>query len=157
VKSFLLGRAWITPFAQIDIKFAVVTVTTVELKIGEGNLSYTETRTIEYTLDRGLLDEVREGDEVPVDASFDLTWETMTGGDAKDAIKGNTGFTSSDSDTCRPYACDIVVTYTPSPTGCGSVSVITLPDFRWETFAHDLRAGQLAVAGKCNATAVEES
>jgi len=157
VNNLFITRQWVVPHAQIDIKFAVITITTIELTIGEGNLTYTETRTIEYTLDRGLLDEVREGDEVPVDTSFDLTWETMTGGTAKDAIKGTSGFTSSDSDTCRPYACDIVVTYTPSPSGCGSVSVVTLPDYRWETFQHDLRAGQLSVSGKCNATAVEES
>lgn len=153
----ILASVWVPIFAQIDIKFAVVTIGTVEIKIGEGNLTYSEKRTIEYTLDRGLLDEVREGDEVPVDVSFDFTWTEMSGGDAKDAITGASGYTSSDSDTCRPYACDIVVTYTPVPSGCGSVSTITLPDFRWESLDHDLRAGQVSCSGKCNATAVEES
>jgi len=146
-----MSQPWVPVYAQIDIKFAVITITTVEVTIGEGNLTYSEQRTIEYTLDRGLLDEVREGDEVPVDVSFDFTWTEMSGGTIKDAIVGNTGFTSSDADTCRPYACDIVVTYTPSPSGCGSATVITLPDFRWESIDHDLRAGTFSISGKCNA------
>lgn len=144
-------------YAQIDIKFATVMIASVEVKIGEGNLTYSEKRTIEYTLDRGILDEVREGDEVPVDVSFDFTWTVMTGGSIIDAIKGTgTGYTSSDSDACRPYACDIEVTYTPQPSGCGSASSVTLPDFRWESLDYDLRAGQISCSGKCNATEVEE-
>lgn len=145
-------------FAQIDLKFATIVIKdggvgsgaeSVTLKIGEGNLTFSESRTIEYTLDRGLLDEVREGDQVPVDVSFDVVWTDMKGGDVKKIIKGE-GYTSTDSDACRPYACDIQVTYTPSPSGCGTPSTVTLPDFRWEKCDSDLRAGTLSFSGKCN-------
>ena len=142
-------------FAQIDLKKATLTVKDggtgagVELKIGEGNLTYSESRTIEYTLDRGVLDEVREGDEVPVDVSFECVWTDMKGGDIKKIITG-VGYTSTDTDTCRPYACDLVIAYTPSPTGCGTASTVTLPDFRWEKCDSDMRAGTLSFSGKCN-------
>lgn len=145
--------------AQIDLKFATLTVKDggtgagVELKIGEGNLTFSESRTVEYTLDRGLLDEVREGDQVPVEVSFDLIWDTMKGGDIKKIITG-VGFTSTDTDACRPYACDIEVVYTPSPSGCGTSSTVTLPDFRWEKCDSDLRAGTLSFTGKCNVNSI---
>jgi len=145
--------------AQIDLKFATLTIsdassTPVELKVGEGNLTYSESRTIDYTLDRGLLDEVREGDQVPVDVSFDVVWSDMKGGDAKSIIKGEGSYVSTDPDACRPYACDIVITYTPSPSGCGTPSTVTLPDFRWEKCDSDLRAGTLSFTGKCNVNVI---
>ena len=67
---------WKTVFAQIDLKHCTIRISDgagayIDVKIGEGNLSYTERRTIEYTLNRGLLDEVREGDQVPMDVSLD--------------------------------------------------------------------------------------
>lgn len=147
--------------ANIDLKFATLLVKDgasgeVELKVGEGNLTYSESRTIEYKLDRGLLDEVREGDQVPVDVSFDLLWTEMLGGDIKKIIVGD-GYTSTDTDACRPYACDIEITYTPSPSGCGDASTVTLPDFRWEKIDSDLRAGTLSVTGKCNVNAIPTS
>ena len=159
-------------FFQIDLKDvtlkirdgATPTPNEIEIKIGEGNLTYSENRNIEYTLDRGLLDEVRKGDEVPMDVSFDFVWEFIKGSSAsagapptiEDALK-NTGqaaaWVSTDPDTCRPYAVDIILEHVPS-CGAGSDAeqeTITLPDFRYETLDHDLRAGTIAVTGRCNA------
>jgi hypothetical protein len=131
----------------------------LEIKIGDGNLTYDEKRTIEYTKDRGVLDEVREGDEEPMDVSLDFQWEYLRGSSptptVEEAIKGiglAASWVSSDSDTCRPYAVDLVILNLPSPAGCGDQEVITLPDFRWESMPHDPRAGTVSVSGKCNAT-----
>jgi len=154
-------------FAQIDLKYATIKIkdgSTNELTItiGEGNLTYTEARNIEYTLDRGILDEVREGDQIPVDVSMDFVWEYLRGSSAsgapptvEEALKriGNAAnWVSTDADACRPYAVDIEVTYAPIPASCGDQEVITLPDFRYESLDHDLRAGTVSVSGKCNVT-----
>ena len=158
-KLSIVHASPVTPvFAQLDLKNMTIKVKDgtgtpleVEMKVGEGNLTYSEKKTIEYTLDRGVLDEVREGDEVPVEVSFDLTWEIMLGGEIKEIIKGDdhtTSYVSTDADPCRPYACDIEITYTPPCTGANEV--VTLPDFRWESIDSDLRAGTLSVTGKCN-------
>jgi len=160
MKLNLIQSSSETPvFAQIDLKNMVLKVKDgaatpleVEIKIGEGNLTYSEKKTIEYTLDRGVLDEVREGDEVPVEVSFDLTWELLLGGDIKKIIKGNADggtYKSTDADVCRPYACDIEIVYTP-PCATSLAETVVLPDFRQESIDSDLRAGTLSVTGKCN-------
>jgi hypothetical protein len=157
--------------AQIDLKYATIkiqdgttpTPNEIEVKIGEGNLTYTEARNIDYTLDRGLLDEVREGDEIPMAVTFDFIWDWITGNQdssgvpptVEDALKQQnnaSSWVSTDSDDCRPYAVDIVVEYVPT---CGTnpeQEVITLADFRWESLEHDLRAGTVACSGNCNVT-----
>lgn len=160
-------------FIQIDLKDATLTLQdgttptalSIEIKIGEGNLTYDESKNIEYTLNRGLLDEVREGDQVPMDVSFDLIWEFITGNvdsggvppTVEDAFKNRANaatWLSTDGDACRPFALDVIINHVPS---CGAAAprqeqeVITLPDFRYEQLSHDLRAGTIAVSGRCNA------
>ena len=125
-------------------------------------LSYTERKNIEYTLDRGLLDEVREGDQVPMEVRIDFIWDYLRGNPAststptvEEALKniGNASeWVSTDSDACRPYAVDLRVTYQPTPWSCGDQEVITLQDFRYEQLDHDLRAGTVSVSGRCNVT-----
>ena len=152
--------------AQISLKKSTMklkdgsgTPKTITIKFGQGNLTYSEKRTMEYLLDRGVVDEVREGDDVPVDVKFEGKWEYVTAetGDPptiEDCLK-NVGeaddWVSSDSDTCRPYALDIEVTYAPACTGVQN-EVIVLSDFRWENIDHDLKAGTISVSGKCNIT-----
>jgi hypothetical protein len=131
----------------------------IEVKIGEGNLSYTRAKTIEYILDRGNLDDVREGDQVPLDISLDFQWDYISGLPASgiptiEEALSNEGeasdWVSVDPDACRPYAVDIEVVYLPTPLTCGDQEIITFPEFRWESLDHDLRAGTIAVSGKCN-------
>lgn len=140
---------------------AVITVQPhqLEVTIGEGNLQYTEKRNMEYVKDRGVLDTVREGDEEPVEARLDFTWEFLrsdTGEEitVEEALKkvgAASGWTSSSDDACEPYAVDLVVWYNPD---CGSTKdeVITLNDFRWESLEHNTKDGQVSVSGKCNVT-----
>ena len=168
----LMAPAWVPVYAQIDMKNVTLkiqdgttpTANEIEIKVDEGNLTYSENRTIEYTLDRGRIDEVREGDEVPMDVAFDLLWEFITGNqdsagvpptveDALKNVNNAASWISSDSDTCRPYAVDIILENVPV---CGASAptqeqeFITLPDFRYETLDHDLSAGTIAVSGRCN-------
>ncbi len=130
----------------------------LELKIGEGNLTYDEKRNMEYKRDRGLIETVREGDEEPMDVRLDIQWEwlssagTDTSPTPEEVLK-NIGLAddwiSSSDDPCEPYAVDIVVLYDPDCSGVDAER-ITLPDYRWESLSHDLRAGTLATSGKCN-------
>jgi hypothetical protein len=168
---FLLSNAWLAAFAQIDLKNATIKIKDggseeLEVTVGEGNLVYTERRNIEYTRDRGNLDEVREGDQEPMEVRLDFVWEYLKSGPAatssgvhvitvEDALKNSgsaSDWTSTDADACRPYAVDIEVHYDPSPAGCGDEEVITLSDFRYEQLEHDLRAGTVSVTGRCNVT-----
>jgi len=157
--------------AQIDLKECTIYLKdggtgsaqqSLEVKIGEGNLTYDEKKNMEYTKDRGALDTVREGDEEQMDVSFDFTWEFLkavstTGAGTptiEDALKQRgeaSDWVSSSSDECEPYAVDVEIHYAPD---CGSEldEIITLPDFRYTSLAHDLRAGTVAVTGQCNAT-----
>ncbi len=170
--KFLPGDIQETSFIVIDLKDVTLKLrdgTTpianeIEIKIGEGNLTYSESRNIEYILDRGRLDEVREGDEVPMDIAFEFVWEFIKGdassGGAppsiEDAFKnrGNAAaWISTDADACRPFALDIILENVPN-CGVGASAdqeIITLPDFRHESLDHDLRAGQISVTGRCNA------
>lgn len=130
----------------------------LEITIGDGNLTYDEKRTIKYIRDRGNLDTVREDMDEPIDVSLDATWEFLRSptGDPptiEDALKNRgqaAGWISSSSDLCEPYAVDVVIMYMPPCSG-EEDEIITLPDFRWESFSHDLKQGTLAVKGKCNA------
>jgi len=167
-------RIWIPVFAQIDLKNTTIklqdgttpTPNEISIKIGEGNLTYDENREIVYTPNRGLLDEVREGDETPMDVTFDFVWEFLTGNQdsagvpptVEDVLKNQNNaatWVSSDSDACRPFAIDIVIEDVPS---CGASAprqeqeIITLADFRYETLSHDLREATVAVSGRCNVT-----
>lgn len=172
---FLLGDAQETAFIVIDLKNTLIklqdgttpTANTLTIKIGEGNLTYDETRNMDYILDRGLLDEVREGDQAPVDVSFEFVWEYIKGDPSsvgappsvEDVLKniGNAAsWISSDSaNPCRPFAIDILVENVPNcgSGAAGDQEIITLPDFRYEGLSHDLSAGQISVTGKCNVVA----
>lgn len=132
----------------------------LEIKVGEGNVTYDEKRTMEYKKDRGVLDTVREGDEEPLDVRLDLQWEWLSAGTTdtvptpEEALKKEglaSSWESSSDDDCEPYAVDIVIVYNPECAGVES-EVITLPDYRWESLNHDTRAGTLSTSGKCNVT-----
>lgn len=129
------------------------------VKIGEGNLTWSEKKPRQYYKDRGRLDTVRDGDEEPVDVKMDATWEFLKAstGDTptvEDVLKQRgeaSDWVTSAEDPCEPYAVNIEVEYIPPCAGTQK-GIITLGDFRYETFDHDLRAGQLSMSGKCNVT-----
>ena len=149
--------------ARIDLKDTTILIkdggsNSVEIKVGDGTLTYTESRNMEYLLDRGIIDTVREGDQIPMDVSFDLVWEflkasTTTTPTPEEALKqegGASDWVSSSSDTCEPYAVDLQITHDPA-CATEDLEQITLPDFRWESIDHDVKAATLSASGKSNA------
>lgn len=130
----------------------------IDVKIGDGNLTYTENKEYEYQLDRGDLDTVREGNEVPMDVTIDFVYEFVTTGTGEkitpvDALKGTGGaaeWVSSSSDPCEPYAVDIEVEHVP-PCGGAQEEVTLFPDFRRDSLEFDLSEATISVTGRCNA------
>jgi hypothetical protein len=164
----LKSAVWRPIFAQIDLKNCIfrikdgtVPANTLDVTIGEGNMTWSEKKNRKYTLNRGILDEVRNDDESPMDVKFEFTWEYIRGTptsdglpSVQDALKqlgGAAAWVSSDSDACRPYAVDLEIIYQPTPVSCGDQESILFPDFRYETLDHDLKAGSVSCSGKCNA------
>ncbi len=132
---------------------------TLEVKVGEGNLTYSETKNREYIKDRGSLDTVRNADDEPMEVNFDFTWEFLTavtgsGIPTIEEVLKKTGEASAwettSADPCEPYCVDVEVHYDP---GCGGDNTewIVFPDFRYEKLDHDLGEAQVACSGKCNA------
>jgi hypothetical protein len=125
--------------------------------VGEGNMSYTEKVAREYLLDRGVIYGVRDGDEEPVDVSFEFMWEFLKAstGDpptVEDALKHRgeaVAWVTSGADPCEPYCVDIEVTYTPVCAGV-ETETITFAEFRYEELDHDMSAGTISITGKCN-------
>ena len=152
--------------AQIDIKDCTITIkdgttpaNSLEVKIGEGNLTYSERVNREYTKDRGLLDIVRDGDEEALELRIDAVWEyikedsgeTPTIEDALKQRGGASAWVSVDADTCQPYAVDIELEYAPDCTS-DDKETLTFTEFRYEQCDHDLRAGTISISGHCNVT-----
>ena len=146
----------------IPVDNAVITLlpAQVEIRIGEGNLTWTEAKEYEYVLDRGDLDTVREGDQQPVEVSIDLMYEFYTNGSGGAWLPSPIDFlkqqgeaselSSSSGDPCEPFAIDIYVEYDP-PCGSELNENYTFPDFRYESLEFDLREATISVSGKCNA------
>lgn len=129
----------------------------LELKIDEGNVTWTERRNLEAKKDRGILDYIKEGDEenmtVSVEARFDaivsssgLTvtvheFLTFTGAAAAYVTTG---------DVCAAKCVDLIVKVSQT---CGTVEdeIITFPDFTYEEIGGDFRAGTMSFSGICNA------
>ena len=140
---------------------SAVTVTNpnnITVKIGEGNLTYSEKRPVEFKLDRGNLDTVREADQEPIDVSFDFTWEYISAESGasvptiEDALKrldNASTWLNAASDPCRPPSVNISVDNDPS---CASVEkeVTEITEFYHETLDHDIDAGQVSCAGRAN-------
>ena len=152
--------------AAIDLKKCTIKITdgsstpnTITIKVGEGNLTYTIARTIEYILDRGTIDAVREGDEVPCAISLDLVYEffesdiaggeAVTPAEALQQIGNAAAWVTTGSDICEPYAVDLTLTYDPdcSPT---KTEVLVFSEFRYESLDFDIKAGTISCSGSCN-------
>lgn len=131
----------------------------IDIKIGEGNLTYTEAKEYQYLLDRGVLDAVKEGDEQPLEVSLEFVYEYVTTGTSEaispvDALKrkGNADeWVSSSSDLCEPYCVDIEIEHV-MPCGTAQDETTILPEFRYDSLEFNLQDATIAVAGKCNAT-----
>lgn len=152
--------------ARIDLKYCTIKIkdgstNEVTIKVGDGTLSWDERRNMEYQMDRGNLDTVREGDQVPLDLNIDLVYEYVTGtgatanpSDALKRVNAAAAWVSSDSDTCAPYAVDVEVVYDPTCSGSNTTETLLFSDFRYESLSHDIKASTIRCSGKCNVTRV---
>lgn len=141
-------------------KTAITDANSITVKIGEGNLTYSEKRPVEFTRDRGNLDTVREADDEPIDVQLDFTWDWITsesGATAptvEEAFKGTgpaSSWVNASTDPCRPRSVNIAVLNAPDCSSVGD-EVIELLEFYYEELNHDMRAGQVSVTGRCNRT-----
>jgi len=133
----------------------------IVVKMGEGNLTWTENTEVEYLLDRGIIDTVRLGNQVPMDVSFEGRFTAITayaGAPADDPTLiealTNSGAASawvSTGGACEPYAVDLIIECDRTCTsGTDMDEIITFSDFRQESIGGDFQAGQISVSGKCN-------
>ncbi len=145
--------------ARIYLVDGSATPNKLEIKVGDGTLTYSEKVEREYELDRGNIDTVRNGDDQPVEVNCAFMWEWLKAstGDAptvRDVLTQSgaaSAWVTSSTDTCEPFALDLVVEISPACTGIQSER-LTFPDFRYENLDGDLSSGQVSFAGKCNAT-----
>jgi hypothetical protein len=151
----------------IDLKNATIyivdgtgTPNELEIKLDEGNLTYTERRNVEYKKNRGILDHVRLGDQEPMDLSLEARFSKLVSHSSENAsireALTQTGQASSWVSTggdCEPYAVDIVVKLDRTCTTLSDPDeIMTFSEFRYEEMGGDFSAGQLSISGKCNAT-----
>ncbi|MEN6367692.1 MAG: hypothetical protein ABFC88_12850 [Thermoguttaceae bacterium] len=131
----------------------------LDIKVGEGNITYTEHNNYDYLMDRGNLDTVKEGDQVPMDVKLECVFEHITTGTNEyvspmDALK-KTGAASewvnAAADKCEPYCVYVVVLHTP-PCGGAEKERVTFPDFRSEQREINYKDATISITGKCKAT-----
>jgi len=143
--------------AVLDAAVITVLPHEIEVKIGEGNLTYSEKKAREYIRDRGRLSTVRNADEEPIDVSIDFIWEFIKAESGKpptieDVLKQRgeaASWVSSATDQCEPYAVDLYL-YHNTPCATDKDEELLIQDFRYEELNHDLRAGTIAATGKAN-------
>ncbi len=135
----------------------------LRIKVGEGNITWSEKKPREYKKDRGILDQVRNADEEPMDVNFQLMYEELTASDPmndpptpEDALKQRgaaADWVSADTDDpCSPFCINIRLDWTPP--NCTEIDKerVILPRFYYSQLDHDPKAGTIAVQGTCNAT-----
>ena len=145
----------------IDLAVITVLPQRIAIKIGEGDLSWTEAREIIYDRDRSLLDTTRLGDEQPVEVDlafiFDFvateSGQAITPIDALKRIGEASEWVSSSSDLCEPYAIDIYVVHCV-PCGSEQDQDFTFADFRYESLEYSIQDASIAVSGSCNVSNV---
>jgi hypothetical protein len=129
----------------------------IEIKVGEGNLTWTEAKEYEYLRERGDLDTVKEADEQPVEMAMEFVYEyiktesgkTIT---ATDALKNQgeaSEWVSTSSDLCEPYCIDILAKHCV-PCGTDEDEDVLFTDFRYESLDYDVGEATIAVSGRCN-------
>lgn len=139
----------------------------LNIKVGEGNLTWSESKAREYKKDRGRLDQVRNGDEEPMDVSCQLMYEELTAASTSDVPtvedvlkrRGNAAdwVNANVDDPCTPYSVHFELLHNPAGCTVFEQELVRLPEFRYEKLDHDPKAGTIAMTGKSNATEAEVS
>ena len=153
--------------ATLQLRDGSGTAKVVTLKLGTGNVTWTENYGYEYETERGSIGSgtVRDADEQPVDLSVTTKWENITydgndpladaGDDAvtpAEALKGvgaASGWLTSGADDCEPYACEVYIEFDVTCVATGVLpEKVTFTEFRCESVAFDVSAGTLVFSGK---------
>ena len=147
--------------AKRNLKGAVITVKdgggkSAVLKVYDGNVEWTEGVDHEYVLNNGVLDSVEEGDEQPVEVTFDFGWETATttGDRPEDIFLGRNGAVTAGADACEPYACTVEVV---KEITCGSTTItetIPFPELRVDRHTFNYKDGKCSFPAKCKVTEI---
>lgn len=130
----------------------------LEIKVGEGEVSWSETREFIYDRDRDVLDTVRQGQDQPMSVDIAFTFEYVTAStdnpptptDALKRFGEASEWVSSSADLCEPYAVDVIILHCV-PCGTDEDQEILLPDFRYETLDYSVNDAAISVSGQCNA------
>ena len=129
----------------------------LNIKIGEGNLTYTEHRDYQYLLDRGMLDTVREPKDVPMDVKTEFVYEHITSNTTNnvspmDALKGMNSAVEWVSSA--PGRLRTLLHRHPggirSPRAPVNRETTVFPMFRAETREINYNTAVISLTGKCN-------
>jgi len=139
------------------------TPNSLEITVGEGNLTYSEKRPVEFKKNRGILDEVREADEEPMDVSFEFTFDFLKGTGTgtptiEDCLKrlgDASAWKNASLAACRPDCVNIAFTNNPSNCAATDDEVTEIYEMYHESLDHDLRGGQVSCAGRANRKVAE--
>lgn len=134
----------------------------IDVKIGEGTLTWNEKREIHFNKSRGDLDTVRIGDDIETDVAFQFEWSfiTASSGDpptVEDVLKHRgaaaswLSATPITQDPDAPFSINIDILYTPI---CGDVEPenYIFPQYHYTSLAHDIRNGTVDCQGQMNST-----
>ena len=134
------------------------------IQFDEGTLKFTEKRNIEYKKNRGKLADgsVREGDEEPVEVSFEGRFTCITSQNGNELsiseflnrAGAGTTLVTTGTDACAPYAVDLILERNLEDCGSNLNELVYFDEFRHESLSGDFKAGQISVSGKCNVTTV---
>jgi hypothetical protein len=133
---------------------------TVTVKLGDGTAKWNTTRQMQYDLNRGVIDTVHEGDDVPMDLEINASWEYVrsSSGEAISPVEAvsKTGAAAgwvSTGELWEPYAVNVTIVFTPAyGATAGRIETYFFPDFRCEKSAFTLENANIVLSGRCNAT-----
>lgn len=131
----------------------------LEIKIGEGEISWTEARPLEYTNDRGKIDARNLGDEVPLEVSLSAKWEYYRGDglgnpSPVDVLKFKNdaaNWVSTDPDGCQPKCIDLIIENVPDCAGAGKMETYVFPKFFAENIEFNISpsSSDMSFSGTC--------
>lgn len=142
----------------------VLTITgrCLNIKVGDGNVSWDENTNYDYEMDRGHIDAVVEGDDEPLAVTLDLVYEfvtAVTGSGVptpEDVLKQRgeaAGWLTTGADPCELFAVDLEVDHAPP---CAQEhEITTFREYRWDSVGHDMGQASLSVRARCKTTAPE--
>lgn len=135
----------------------------LNIKVGDGNVTWDEITNYEYEQDRGDIDSVVLGDDEPLAVNLDMVYEyvtAVTGSGVptpEDVLKRRgeaADWLSTGADPCELFCVDMEVDHVPP---CAQEhELTTFREFRWDSVSHDFGQASLAVRARCNVIEPEQ-